>query len=397
MNEGWLPRLRGIVTVRLRGGAQEELVNDCLKDGLALWSIRRTSPEEMEFAVQVPDFFRLKPYLKRTGCRIHVTRRRGLPFWLRKAAKRKFFAAGIVLFFATMFLLSSLVWTIEVRGTERIKQEDLLAAAKAEGVYPFQWSWKLPEPSLLAAKLSARLPDAAWIGVEKKGTRIIFQVVESKRPDAAKLNSPRHIIASSDAVVTRIIADKGRPVVRVNTKVKKGQTLISGTIGEPPNTATVVADGEVRGLVWHEYAIVSPLSIQTHVYTGESKTKWSVVLFGRALQVSGFGANPFAQSQTQEKLENLGWRGLRLPAGRLKETVMETRVEEKTLTREEAVQAGIERAKADLMSKAGADAVVKEQKILHEKTDNGKVYMKVLLEVDQSIVKEMPLVQMQGE
>jgi similar to stage IV sporulation protein len=397
MNEGWLQRFRGIVTVQVRGGRPEEFVNDCLKDGLALWSIRRTSQSEMEFDVQVPDYFRLKPYLKRTGCRVHVIRRRGLPFWLRKAGKRKFFAVGTVLFFIVMYLLSSLVWDIEVRGTERIKQEDLLAAARAEGVYPFQWSWKLPEPSQLAARLSTRLPDAAWIGVEKKGTRIIFQVVETKRPNAAQLNSPRHIIASADAVVTRIIANKGRPVVRVNAKVKKGQTLISGTIGAPPNTGTVVADGEVRGLVWHEYNIVSPLKIQTRAYTGESKTKWSLVLFGRALQVSGFGDNPFAESQTREQLELLSWRGWSLPAGRLKETVLETRQEEKTQTREEAVQAGMERAKADVLSKAGLDAVVKEQKILHEKTDNGKVYLKVLLEVDQSIVKEMPLVQMQGE
>jgi similar to stage IV sporulation protein len=41
--------------------------------------------------------------------------------------------------------------------------------------------------------------------------------------------------------------------------------------------------------------------------------------------------------------------------------------------------------------------MIRSENILHEKTDNGKVYMKVLFEVEQSIVKEEPLVYMQGE
>ncbi|SDT36565.1 similar to stage IV sporulation protein [Paenibacillaceae bacterium GAS479] len=397
MKEGWLQKMQGIVTIQVRGESPEAFVNAVLEDGLLLWSVRRTSPEQMEFSLAVPDFFRLRPYLKRTGCRVHVTRRSGFPFWMKKAGKRKFFAAGVAIFFIGIYLLSSLVWNIEVRGNKAIKTEDLLAAARAEGVYPFQWDWKLPEPTDLAKRLTQRLPDAAWIGVEKKGTRLIVKIVETKKPKATSLRSTRHLIASADAVVTRIIADKGRPVVHVNSRVKKGQILVSGTIGEGANTATVVADGEVRGLVWYEYNIVSPLVQKTNTYTGATKTKWSVVMFGRSMQVSGYGKNPFEASQTREELGQLGWRDWKLPFGRLKETVMETKTESRTLTREEAVQSGLLQARADMLSKAGSDAVVKEQKILHEKTDNGKVYMKVLLEVDQSIVKEMPLVQMQGE
>jgi similar to stage IV sporulation protein len=72
-------------------------------------------------------------------------------------------------------------------------------------------------------------------------------------------------------------------------------------------------------------------------------------------------------------------------------------LDERTLTKEEAVLKGIQQAKADLMTKAGADAIIVAEKLLHEKTDNGKVYLKVLLEVEQSIVTEMPIVSTQGE
>jgi similar to stage IV sporulation protein len=81
----------------------------------------------------------------------------------------------------------------------------------------------------------------------------------------------------------------------------------------------------------------------------------------------------------------------------MKETVMEMRMEKRTLTEAEAKSLGILQAKADLLIKAGSDAVIRDEIVLHEKAENGKVYMKVLFEVEQSIVKEMPLVQMQGE
>ena len=295
-----------------------------------------------------------------------------------------------------MYLLSSLVWKIDVQGNKLIRGGSAGSGQGGGRVYI---------PVVVAAAGAERAVSAscrphAGCCLDRrgeKGTRIILQVVESKRPEARSLSSLRHIISSSDAVVTRIIADKGRPVVRVNTKVKKGQVLISGTIGEGANTATVAASGQVRGLVWHEYNIVSPLVLNTNVYTGETKTGWKLVLFGRALRVSGFGKAPFTEFQTREELEQLGWRDWKLPVGRMKETLMEVRHEQQTVTREEAVRSGLLQAQADVLSRAGADAVVREQKILHEKTDNGKVYMKVLLEVDQSIVKEMPLVQMQGE
>lgn len=179
--------------------------------------------------------------------------------------------------------------------------------------------------------------------------------------------------------------------------MKKNQILISGTIGGEEFSRTVVARGNVRGLVWYEFEVYSPLVQHVKVYTGEQKTKWFAVIGSRALQVSGFGKSSYTASETIRHEEKVSWRSWSLPIGRMKESVMETRLEDRTLTEEEARSIGILQAKADVLSKAGSDAVIRDEIVLHEKADNGKVYMKVLFEVEQSIVKEMPLVQMQGE
>lgn len=76
---------------------------------------------------------------------------------------------------------------------------------------------------------------------------------------------------------------------------------------------------------------------------------------------------------------------------------MESELQERELTQEEAKSIGLLQAKAEMTESSGTDARVVSEIVLHEKADNGKVYMKVLFEVEQSIVEEMTLVQMQGD
>ncbi|WP_219836303.1 sporulation protein YqfD [Paenibacillus sp. R14(2021)] len=397
MDATWMQWLRGFVTIRVRGQAIERLVNEALANGLQLWSIRRAKEGELQCSTSLNHFFRLRPLLKRTGCRLHVEHRQGLPFWLQRMRKRVFFAAGLVLFFVGMYLLSSLIWSIDVKGNAKLSEEQILQVAKSEGLYPFQWSFRLEDTVVLSKRLAQKLPGTAWVGVEKRGTHITIQVVESSIPEAKPPMNPRHLVASTDAVVTKVMAESGRPVVKRNMRVKQGDVLISGLLGDETNSKTVVAKGVVKGIVWHEYDIVSPLAKQSKVYTGNKKVIWYGVAGGRALQVSGYGKNPYAMSESIRQEEQASWRTLKLPFGRMKETIMEVQIQQQTVSYEEAKAEGIEQAKADLLAKVGPDAQVLAENILHEKTENGKVYMKVLFEMDQSIAIERPLVQMQGE
>ncbi|MFC4103968.1 sporulation protein YqfD [Paenibacillus xanthanilyticus] len=397
MNASWLQWVRGIVTIRVRGEGLELLVNRALAKGLQLWSISRTSGGELVCQVAVGDFFKLRPLLKETGCRVHVAGRKGMPFWLRRVEKRLFFGAGLVLFFVGMYLLSSLIWSIDVKGNEKLSEEHILKVAKQQGLYPFQWSFRLPDTSDLQRDLTRSLPGAAWVGVEKRGTKITIQIVETTKPAPSPPVDPRHIIAAADAVITDIQAETGRPVVNRNQKVKRGDILISGILGDENHNMLVPAHGKVRGLVWHEYDIASPLTRKVQVYTGEVMTRWYGVAFGRALKVSGYGKIPYQYFETIRHEEQAAYRTWSLPLGRIKETIREVRLDKIPVPAAEAKTIGLNQARADILSKAGADAVVRAENILHEKTENGKVYMKVLFEVEQSIAAEQPLVQMQGE
>ncbi|MBA9085179.1 hypothetical protein FHR92_001643 [Fontibacillus solani] len=387
-----LSQMRGVVTIVVRGEGIERLINELARQGVEIWDLKPLTDGKMEMNIRVTDFLQLRPLLKRTGCRVKVKKRYGMPFVMMRLWGRKWFVLGFTVFIVIIFCLSSLVWDVKVVGNEKIASEDVLSAARQEGIYPFQWIFRLPEQDKLSANLTRNLPGTSWVGVSRTGTQITIQVVEAAEP-VKKLMDPRHLVSKSDGIVSYIYAERGQPEVKKNDRVRKGQILISGIQGNK----IVVSKGEVRGNVWHEYNIEVPLVRKQKIYTGEKKQRGYLFFGNTAIQLTGYGKVTFEKSQTLTEMDPLTWRSMKLPIGWMSEKVLETTEIELKLSEDEAKKSGLERAKRDIIAKNGRTSVILEQKILHEKTDNGKVYMKVLFEVEQNIAEELPIVHNQGE
>jgi len=397
MKEAPLSWLRGVVTLQVIGPRVELFINALAGDGIVIWDVKPMQGGGLSFKLLLDDFYSLRPLLKKTGCRFHITGRKGLPFMLARLWRRKFFAAGLLIFGIALVLLSSMVWSVEVEGNERIAAEDVLDAARQEGVFPYQWIWRMDDPDKLSRELAARLPGVSWIGLQRTGTSVKIQIVEGVRPESKPLYSQRHLISRTDAVVTDIYAEQGRPVVERNDRVKKGDILISGALGDEAHIKYVVAKGEVKGLVWHEYNISVPLKTKARAFTGERKDHAYLVLGKWAIQLWGYGESPFQKSSILTEELPLTWRSVKLPIGWMTEKELEVQEVTDTLTPEAAREQGLTTAKNDILARYGSDSVIRSQKILHEKKENGKVYMKVLFEVEERIAEELPLVYNRGE
>ena len=62
------------------------------------------------------DFFRLLPIRRKSGVRIRIQKKQGLPFFYRRSLKRKAFFIGIFLCLAGLYILSQFIWNIHVEG-----------------------------------------------------------------------------------------------------------------------------------------------------------------------------------------------------------------------------------------------------------------------------------------
>ena len=392
MQSRLLAYMRGYVLVEIAGNGLEAFCNAAVEAGCAIWNVSRISPQRIRLYADLRSFFAFRALLKQTGCRSKVLRRYGLPFVLRRLEMRLFFVGGFAVFIAGLYVFSQMVWQVQIEGNERISYDQVVKAAEQQGIRRMQWKFKLEEPSLLSQRLTQALPGAAWVGVDISGTQVRIQVVEQAVPEQRELMSPRHLIATADAVVTGIYVERGRALAKTNMRVKQGDILISGLIGSNEHGRTVVAQGSVRGLVWHEYAVSSPLVHHHKVYTGDRKVRRYVVLGGRALQITGYGKLPFAAYDTRAERTAPEWRGFKLPVGLIREELKGVDTVEVPLAADEAKSVGLMHARTDVLLKAGEGSRITAEKILHEKIEGGKVYMKVLFEVEQEITKELPII-----
>jgi similar to stage IV sporulation protein len=393
MNSQLIHYIRGYVKMEVAGPSFERLINRLLETNIGVWDIRRKGEHRGECKISLPNFFRLKPLLRETGCRVHVTGRKGFPFFLDKLGRRKWFMAGGAVFLLGMYMLSSLVWTVNVTGNDAIPEQHIRKAAVQEGIYPLQWKFRLKDQGQLADKLARTLPNVSWVGVEVHGTTVTIRVVEATVPEKRIPQNPRHLVSTSDAVISGIIAERGVPQVGVNSRVKRGDILISGILGDEENREVVVAEGTVRGLVWFEYKVHAPLLKQHKALTGNVRTTQHAVFGNRALQLTGYWQKKFEHEEALMERRQLRFGPWTLPVGWMSVSYKEATVVEERRTAPEAKEIALVNARADLVASLGGNTVIREEKILHERTDNGKVVVNVLFEAEIDLAVERPILE----
>jgi similar to stage IV sporulation protein len=305
--------------------------------------------------------------------------------------RRKLFAAGIAGFVIGLYLLSSLVWQVTVTGNEKLTETQILETAKAAGIRPMQWKFRLKDPDSLARTLHAALPGTSWVGVEIHGTELIIKIVESKEPDKKPELAPQHLIATRNALVTQIFAEKGKPLVAPQTYVRKGAVLISGVIGDENNSQLVAAAGKVTGLVWYSSHIEVPMTQSYKTYTGESFKRSYLTVGSRALKLTGYRQKVYDSHEIIAEKSSVNWRGYSIPLGWMKEKVMEYRVETRKLTPVQAERIGLMRARSDILLEAGSEAKIAGEKVLARRLESGRMIMEVHFEVDQPIAVGLPI------
>lgn len=391
MRSNVLSWFRGYVKLNIFRGNTEQMLNRMMQQKLEIWNIRRLDNGQLQFCVHISDFNRLRAMLKKTGCRLHVQKKAGLPFWLHRLGKRKWFAVGTAVFFITLYILSSLIWKVDIEAPEGIASETIAQAARQHGIHPMQWKYRLKDPEILSKQLMDSIPDSAWVGVDIQGTVVQIKVIARTIPEEPLLYNPRHLISAHDAVITKIIAEKGTPVVQRNTKVKKGDILISGLIGNEQNQKTVVAKGEVWGAVWYEYEVTVPLQHTVQRYTGDHFRRNYLVIGDRALQLWGFGKENFTYFQSELHQQRVAVKETRLPLGWLREEIKEVIPQKQLRTQAEARNLGVVQARADVKRTAGSRSTLLNEKVIAEEKRKDVLYLKIWFEVEQRIGKELAI------
>ncbi len=348
----------GYLEVRLEGPMVEKFINLATGDGIFPWGIRRISGG-VNAKIKVSDFRYLRPLARKTGCRVRIRGRYGLPFILHRLKRRKMLVAGAVFFFLALYLLSSYIWFVEVSGVEKLSREQILDTAAGMGLRPGVMRFLVDIPEVESDFL-IRYSDIAWIGISISGTRATIEIIEKKLPppEAQSEQAPGDIIAAADGIIIRIAVLDGAPLVREGDTVRAGQVLIQGF---DPAVGPVRADGIVEARVWREATAEVPLRRTYQERTGRTATETIVLKDGQKL--FSIGRVEFVHSETEQTRKKLpGWRNLLSPVEIVLIKYYETEEKEENLSMAKAIDLARQKAVESLKTRIPKRAVLIAQR-----------------------------------
>ena len=94
----------------------------------------RTAWNELHATLSIRDFRTLRRHMGRTGCRVHILRKRGLPFLAARLRPRTALWGGAVFAAALCWLLGTHVWAIQTEIAPAIDETAVMQQLSEMGV-----------------------------------------------------------------------------------------------------------------------------------------------------------------------------------------------------------------------------------------------------------------------
>lgn len=383
--------LSGYVDIVIEGYYIEKFINICNNEHIELWNIKRENAIKLHTSVEIKNFKLLRNICKKTKCKIKIEKKSGLPFVIKKYKKRKVFIIILLIIIMGIITLSNFIWNIEVEGNSNIPKEELISLASKYGLSVGQWKGKVDEKDVIN-KIRLERDDIAWVGIDIKGTNAIIKIVEAdKKPEIIDEDEYCNIVADKDAMITKVSAQNGTPLVKAGDIVKKGDTLIAGWLeGKYTGKQYVHSHGDIQAKVWYTTTEKIDLKETKKVETGNTENKYSV-------KINNFEINLFKSLPKFQKYDTINenkklklFSNFYLPFEIVKYTY--TEYEENTVVHsiEEAKQMGVDKAAETLKENIEGKEILDKQVTV--KQYNNYIEVQVTYEVEENIGVEEKIV-----
>lgn len=284
MMEKLMRWLRGTARVRVSGDTAR-FISVLVRSGIS--PLEMTPREDgLELLLRARQFRKLHPVKLRTGTKVRLLEKRGLPFLARRALKRPGLATGILVGMTLYVWLSGFYWCVEIAGDAPYAKSEILAAAEKSGIFIGAKKADIDLPTA-ANHFIRTLPEVSWASFNSEGCTVTleFHAAETKA-EGVDHSGAYDVVASRAGLVKKIAAQSGTVLVQAGSAVEEGQTLVSGVtvIGNPWDPEQEVrhllshARAEVIAETRHTFTASCPLKMETQRETETGERKMLYVL-----------------------------------------------------------------------------------------------------------------------
>lgn len=269
---------RGTSELRLTGACPEDALTRLSEQRIAFRPLARGDDFTYLIRVLRRDEARAEACIRRALCDVETVRRAGLAQVLRGVRCRVYLTVCSALLLAALCILPQFIWTLEVQGCETLHPQQVLRALESIGVSFGTWG---PGVDIQAVKnhMLALLPELEWIAVNRSGGRAIVLVHERiQKPAVSARREAVNIVAARTGIVTRMEVYNGDALIEPGQTVLRGEVLVTGCLARTNGIHFTHAMAEIYARTWHEVTAVTPASVQQKRYTGQSITRYAIIL-----------------------------------------------------------------------------------------------------------------------
>lgn len=294
----------GYVHVAFSGDFCERILNLSAQHQANLWDIKKSNKGNLQAKMSVRNFKRIRQIRAKSGIKVKILNKCGLPFVLRKHSKRIGVFAGFVTFFLILNFLSGFIWKIEISGNDKISDDVILSACEEFEIFEGVRRNKI-DTATVKEQLLIKLKGLAWASFNIEGCRLTINVSEIKN-SAVETETPSNLLAKFDGVIKHIDVKTGNSLVKVGDAVVKDDVLVSGVheFEESGVTKKVRSNAEIVAQTQRTFTVKINKRQSKNVVNGKGIKKRVLSFFGIKIPLFlGKTKTPFSEKITESRLK----------------------------------------------------------------------------------------------
>ena len=317
----------GLIYFQANGGFSERFINLCRLNKVRLYNMREENGV-LFASTNIRGFKKIRLCAKKSGMRVKIISKKGLPFIYASISTRNGLLLGAVAMCFLLFFYSRCIWRIDVKGNQKIKSEAIICVLEDNSV-SLGTMKKDIKNNELKLRLYEKIPEIAWVNFKIDGSRLVVDLREVTEKPKIEAENYCNVVASADGIIKKIVLYEGAPLLKEGEAVKEGQIIVSGikTYENAKLNTFHHAKAEVYALTKKSKIIKIARRRKISEYTGREKFQRTLKIFRLKIPLYLFTSH-FKSEEVSTVEKPLIINGVRLPLSVYttirKETVIKT-------------------------------------------------------------------------
>ncbi len=204
----------GSVEFTAEGGFPERFLSLMGNSGISTQSMSPT-PLGLRASVRPGLYHKLRPIARKSGMRMRICGRRGLPFLIYRYHRRTGLLAGMLLLSVMLIVMHFFVWQVNIAGYDTLEEERVIDCLADLGVKRGAFIPSI-DPIAVERGLLLNLPELSWAGVNILGSTIDVHLKERIIPPVlVDKKGAANVVSGGTGIVREMEVDEGQPLVEL--------------------------------------------------------------------------------------------------------------------------------------------------------------------------------------